>query len=389
MSKCILDNIASTQIWGPDAEKGFMQSLLRLDVGVEPGDGFGIPSNVAEASLFPIFYNSSIANYQHESDWFLANGSLVDGRVSNSFYSPAYFPYPRGMKLEGPSDRHGIVLDPVNCKLYESWVTVDNGASYTVANTAAFDLNRVLPHRPDGWTSADAAGLPIYPGILKYAEIASGEITHALRFTIETVADAYAFPATKGGTSTNVLQGYYGARFRLRSDFDITPYHNDTKVLLRALKKYGLILADQGSTAFISGDNHQGYDIGGLLADLNSGTPASNKRIAFNHANWDMVQNPGPVTYGFSASPTCQSRNSNDSPFVPDFNPVECNQVPISPAAPYFIPVAPFAPVSPPPPSEPSAAMAPSANEPGSGSSVLSHFIVPIFAWGLMLGLLM
>jgi len=360
MSNCTLDHIATTMIWSVDAGHGYTSAMMRLDAGVIPSDTYGMPYNVSlvAPSLYPIFFNSTVAVYQDQSDWFLANGTLVNGGVSSSLYSPAYLPFPVGMAIEGwggspttdptSGDRHAIFVDAYNCMLYESWSTERNPNSYTVANTAAFDLRKTLPSRPDTWTSADAAGLPIYPGILKYAEIQSGAIEHALRFTIQTVQNAKAFPATKGGTSTNPLEAYYGARFRLRAGFNIAGYSADTQVLLKALKKYGLILADQGSSAFITTENNPGFGID-MLNELNVGSAGpTSTRIAFTKDNWEMVQNPGPITYGYSPapSPTCNSATGNAAPFTPSFTP-SCTGAPLAPMAPHFIPLAPYTPPSP------------------------------------------
>jgi hypothetical protein len=107
--------------------------------------------------------------------------------------------------------------------------------------------------RPADWTSADAAGLPILPGLLKHEEVAAGRITHALRFTVPRVRRAYMAPASHCGQYADATLPPYGTRPRLRADFSLAPYSGDALVILTALKTYGLILADQGSAWYVTG----------------------------------------------------------------------------------------------------------------------------------------
>lgn len=235
-----------------------------------------------------------------------------------------------------------IVFDTSTCTLTETYSTVRSSNAYSVANSAIFNTSKVLPQRPAGWTSADAAGLPIFPGILKYAEVQAGSINHALRFTIPTVQNAYAAPASKRGTSSNTLEAYYGARFRLKSSFDDTSYSADSKVLIQALKTYGLMLADQGSASFITAENNAGFD-NGLLDDFNSGRAGSSKRIAFTKDNWEMVQVPGATGIVWplgkpSTGLTCNGVTKNPAVYTPSFNP-SCPTLPSSsPSAPSSTP---------------------------------------------------
>ncbi len=115
--------------------------------------------------------------------------------------------------------------------------------------------------RPDGWTSADAAGLPIFPGLVRYDEVAAGEIKHAIRFTVQQTRRAYVWPARHYASSlTGSQYPPMGQRFRLKADFDISGFSPETQVILQAMKTYGLILADNGSDWFISGVPDERWD---------------------------------------------------------------------------------------------------------------------------------
>jgi hypothetical protein len=147
-----------------------------------------------------------------------------------------------------------IVLDRGDCMLYEMFDASRNADdSWSAASGAAYDLSSNAL-RPDGWTSADAAGLPIFPGLVTYDEVESGEITHAVRFTASQTRNAHVWPA-RHDASSNTGSQYppMGQRFRLKADFDISGYSPEIQVILTAMKRYGLILADNGASWFISG----------------------------------------------------------------------------------------------------------------------------------------
>jgi len=156
----------------------------------------------------------------------------------------------------GTGDRHVIVIDRDNWKLYElySAYPVNSGASWRAASGATFDLN-TNALRPAGWTSADAAGLPIFPGLVRYDEVYERqEITHALRFTAQTTRRAYVYPARHFASSrTDANLPPMGMRVRLKASFNISGYSPAMQVILRAMKKYGMILADNGSSWYVSG----------------------------------------------------------------------------------------------------------------------------------------
>jgi len=148
------------------------------------------------------------------------------------------------LKLGG--DRHAIVVDPVNRKLYEFFSTYKTDKGWKAAQASVFDLasNKL---RPDGWTSADAAGLPIFPAIVRYDELKRGKIEHALRFTVRKSQRAYVYPATHFASRlTDKDLPRMGERFRLRKDFDTSKFSPEVKTILDALKTYGMFVADNG-----------------------------------------------------------------------------------------------------------------------------------------------
>lgn len=173
---------------------------------------------------------------------------------------PGPYPVPPDAPIEGgPSstgDRHVLVIDRDNWKLYEmgNAYPVNGGASWNAGGGAIFDLNSNAL-RPAGWTSADAAGLPIFPGLVRYDEVfEQGEIKHALRFTAQNTRRAYVYPARHyASNDTNPNRPPMGMRVRLKASFNISTFSPRIQVILRALKKYGMFLADNGSNWYISG----------------------------------------------------------------------------------------------------------------------------------------
>ena len=179
---------------------------------------------------------------------------------------PGPYPIPPHAPIEGgPSadgDRHVLAVDRDNCILYELFKAFpeEDGASWTAGSGAIFDLSSNAL-RPAGWTSADAAGLPILPGLVRYEEVKSGEIRHALRFTVPQTRKAYLWPARHYASSlTGNQYPPMGQRFRLRADFDIAGFSIDIQVILIALKRYGMMLADNGSAWFLSGAHNPDWD---------------------------------------------------------------------------------------------------------------------------------
>lgn len=192
--------------------------------------------------------------------------------VSESDAGP--YPIPPDAPIEGgPSsggDRHVLVLERTSCTLYELYYAFpqDSGTWWTAGSGAIFDLDSHAL-RPDGWTSADAAGLPILPGLVRYDEVMSGEIRHALRFTVPQTRNEYTWPARHHASGlTGSEYPPMGQRFRLRADYELSGFSAPVQVILMALKKYGMMLADNGSAWFISGAPNSNWDDGTLVTEL-------------------------------------------------------------------------------------------------------------------------
>jgi hypothetical protein len=166
---------------------------------------------------------------------------------------PGPYPIPADAPVEGGSDRHVLALQEGTCRLYEMYSASFGGGSWHAYSGAVFDL-RSNALRPDGWTSADAAGLPILPGLVRYDEVRAGAIRHALRFTVENTQRAYVHPATHFAASdTNPNLPPMGLRLRMKGSFPTAGYSPEVQVILGALKRYGMLVADNGSNWFISG----------------------------------------------------------------------------------------------------------------------------------------
>ena len=199
-----------------------------------------------------------------------------------------------GVTVPPGGDRHVLVLQTGSCTLYELFDAERQGdGSWSAGSGAVFDL-RGYDLRPDGWTSADAAGLAILPGLVRFDEVAAGEIRHALRFTAPRTRRAYVWPARHFASSlTDPALPPMGQRFRLRADADLSGFSPEALTIARALQTYGMILADNGSAWFVSGapderwDNaalrdlrrlrgsdFEAVDVRGLLVDPGSGRAA-------------------------------------------------------------------------------------------------------------------
>jgi hypothetical protein len=168
------------------------------------------------------------------------------------------YPIPRGVPIEGQpksgeGDRHALIVDRDSCRLYELYALRRERGGWAGGSGAIFDL-RTNRLRPAGWTSADAAGLPILAGLARYDEVARGTIAHALRFTAESTRRAYVYPARHyASDTTDPALPPMGLRVRLKASFDTSGFPRQSRVVLQALKRYGMILADNGSPWFISG----------------------------------------------------------------------------------------------------------------------------------------
>jgi len=169
---------------------------------------------------------------------------------------PGPYPIPPNAPVEGAGeagDRHVLVLQRGSCRLYELYSARRHGGGWEAGSGAVFNL-RSNALRPEGWTSADAAGLPIFPLLARYPEVRAGQIDHALRVTVQRTQRGYIHPATHlASTSTDPSLPPMGLRLRLKSSFSLAGYHGEALVVLRALKRFGLIVADNGSSWYITG----------------------------------------------------------------------------------------------------------------------------------------
>jgi hypothetical protein len=211
---------------------------LHPDFG--PADGaqsvpYGIPITVVPAGQqrVPVVFD-----YADESDRLL-------------------YPLNAATRIEGgqdaDGDRHAIMVTADTCELFETWDTHDTATGWTAGSGAHWSLTSDAL-RPDGWTSADAAGLPILPGLLRYDEVAAGRVDHAIRFTADMTDDAHLWPARHdAGSKVDSALPPMGARFRLKAGFDIAGYSKQAQTVLRAMQTYGLVLADNGSPWYFQG----------------------------------------------------------------------------------------------------------------------------------------
>jgi hypothetical protein len=163
------------------------------------------------------------------------------------------YPIPRDVRIEGGSDRHALIVDRDRCRLYELYALERSGQRWRAGSGAIWDLrsNRL---RPRGWTSADAAGLPILPGLARYDEVARGRIDHALRFTASRTRRAYVYPARHfASDATDPTLPPMGLRVRLKASYPIAGFPRQSRIVLTALKRYGMIVADNGSSWYVTG----------------------------------------------------------------------------------------------------------------------------------------
>ncbi|MFA6161712.1 MAG: hypothetical protein WC766_06140 [Patescibacteria group bacterium] len=201
------------------------------------GNGeYGIPFEVVSAGQAKVPINFTA--YGDESD-------------------PGPYPIPANASVEGgvssDGDRHVLVVDKDACKLYELYRAFKTTSGWDADSGAVFNLTSNAL-RPEGWTSTDAAGLPIYPGLVKYDEVASGSINHAIRFTASRTQNGYIHPATHQAGINNADLPPMGLRVRLKASFDISKFTGQSRVILEAMKKYGMIVADNGSNWYFQGD---------------------------------------------------------------------------------------------------------------------------------------
>lgn len=229
---------------------------------------------------------------------------------------PGPYPIPPNPPTEGGSDAHILVIDRDNCILYEVYrADLQPNGVWDAGSGAIFDLcSNTL--RPDGWTSADAAGLPIFAGLVRYDEVASGEIKHALRFTAENTRNVHIWPARHDASDlTGSQYPPMGQRFRLRADFPISAgYSNEVKVIMQALKKYGIILADNGSDWYINGAPDSRWNDDDLVGQL--GDIQGSDFEAVDVSSLIIDNDSGQVPYTYPAMPTVDLGNNTYLPLT-------------------------------------------------------------------------
>jgi len=294
--------------------------------GLYNGGPIGIPYAVVASSALPKVAVTFTA-YGDESD-------------------PGPMPIPATAPVEGGTtstgDRHVLVLDRDACLLYELYRAFRQGdGSWTADAASVWDLksNTLRPH---GWTSADAAGLPLFPGLARYDEVAAGAIPHALRFTVPTSRRAYVLPATHWASSnTSTSAPPMGMRVRLKAGVDISGYPAQARVVLTALKRYGMILADNGSAWYISGapddrwSNDQLATLSGIKgADLEvvqMGTVYTTVPTGAAPAIPTLGANPASIANGASSQLTWAATNTTRTFITPEIGWVAGTSVTVRP----------------------------------------------------------
>jgi hypothetical protein len=227
---------------------------------------------------------------------------------------PGPMPVPSNAPIEGypkpgNGDRHVLVLDRDNCWLYELYYSfLQKNGNWKAGSAAVWDLLDD-EQRPYTWTSADAAGLSVFAGLARYDEVASGTIQHALRFTLQNSENAFTPPASHwAGNSSNQYASPMGMRLRLKSSFNISTFPPQSKVILAALQKYGMIMADNGSSMYISGDPDNRWN-NNDLASLKQ-VPASAFEVILIDPRYtpnNVPTGPSPTISSFTANPTTVS----------------------------------------------------------------------------------
>ena len=263
---------------------------------------------------------------------------------------PGPMPIPSNALIEGypkpgDGDRHVLVLEKDGCWLYELGNAHLTSGAWSADAAAVWDMT-INEQRPYTWTSADAAGLPIFPGLARYDEVAAGAINHALRFTVPTTRQAFTPPASHWASSvTNPDAPPMGMRLRLKAGFDISGYSAQNQVILRALKQYGLILADNGSAVYITGAPDPRWNNSDL--HLLGQVTASDFEVVQMDAIYTESNVPtgaAPIISSFTANPTSVSAgqvvtlswattSSDYNIITPQAGPVRGNSIVLTPSA--------------------------------------------------------
>jgi hypothetical protein len=233
-------------VWNQDisalpvaSDSGTLIAKIGLDTGLHPDfgsyRGYGIPYNTVPGSQRKVTVRF---DYSSQSDH-------------------VGYPIPRRPRIEAGSDHHMLIVNSGTCKLYEMWNVRHTRRGWRAGSGAVWKMTSNAL-RPDGWTSADAAGLPILPGLVRYPEVAAGVIDHALRFTAPQTRNAHIYPARHdAGAGSSASLPPMGLRVRLKASFDLSQLSPQARVVAVALQHYGMILADNGSPWYISGASNK------------------------------------------------------------------------------------------------------------------------------------
>jgi hypothetical protein len=262
--------------------------------GLYGGSTIGIPYVVVDSSQGNVGINFTA--YGDESD-------------------PGPMPVPANAPVEGapnPGDQHVLVVDNSNCFLYELYgASVNSNGTWNAGSAAIWDLEDG-EQRPWTWTSADAAGLPIFPGLVRYDEVAAGAIQHAIRFTLPSSEAAMVPPASHWAATDSSAPVPMGMRLRLKASYDISSFSTNVQVILTALKKYGMVMADNGSPMYLSGapdsrwDNDDLHNLGQVPA---SAFEVVQMTPIYTSAN--VPQGSAPAISSFTASSTSVSSGTS------------------------------------------------------------------------------
>jgi len=272
---------------------GLSASNLHPDFGTFI-DGYGIPYVVVDSSVTP-GVDITMTTYPSESD-----------------IMP--YPIPITAPIEGfpadctsNGDNHLLVLDKSKCWLYETWETERCNGAWTAANGAIWDLTK-SERRPYGWTSADAAGLPIFPGLVRYDEVAAGAINHAIRMTVAHTRNnanggLFVAPATHSAGNNSSTPNVIGMRLRLKASFNISGFSANNQVILKAMQQYGLIVADNGSDMYFQGATDARWDDNDLdaLKTINA-SQFDVMQMGTEYDDATAPTGPAPTISSFTAS---------------------------------------------------------------------------------------
>jgi hypothetical protein len=297
--------------------------------GQYAGQSMGIPYQIESGSqpLVPV----TLTEYASESDpgpMPIPSNALIEG-----------YPAP------GDGDRHVLVLDNGGCWLYELYQAYKKDGAWYAGSSAIWDMT-INEQRPYTWTSADAAGLPIFVGLVRWDEVSAGAINHAVRFTLPTTQEAFTPPASHWASSvTDPNAPPMGMRLRLKASFDISGFSATNQVILKALQNYGMILADNGSAIYITGmpDSHwNNNDLHNLGTITASDLEVVQMSEIYTPSN--VPTGPSPTVVSFTANPTTVSSgqpvtltwdtsNSIYNIISPQVGPVRGTSVTVNPTA--------------------------------------------------------